>query len=235
MSDRTLIVNADDFGRSPGVNEGIARAHEAGIVTSATMMVRWPDAEAAAEYARNREELAVGLHFDLGEWAYRDGEWVGLYEVLDEESAEGVAAELTGQLERFERLVGRPPTHLDSHQHVHREDPARAALVDLGDRLGVPVRSVTPGITYSGAFYGQGGRGEPAPERVTVEALVGVIESLPEGITELGCHPTAADDHETMYRRERLAEVETLCAPEVRSALERSGVELRSFAELPRR
>jgi predicted glycoside hydrolase/deacetylase ChbG (UPF0249 family) len=235
VSDRTLIVNADDFGRSPGVNEGIARAHEEGIVTSATMMVRWPDAEAAADYARNREELAVGLHLDLGEWAYRDGDWTALYEVLDEESPEAVAAELADQLGRFERLLGRLPTHLDSHQHVHRENPTRAALTEVGARLGVPVRSVTPGIAYSGAFYGQDGHGEPAPERVTVDALVGVIESLPEGITELGCHPTAADDHDTMYRSERLAEVETLCAPEVRLALERSGVELRSFAELPRR
>lgn len=49
-----LVVNADDFGRSPGVNRGVIRAHEHGIVTSATLMVRWPAAREAAEYARER-------------------------------------------------------------------------------------------------------------------------------------------------------------------------------------
>src|SRR5688572_28379081 len=80
VPDRHLIVNADDFGFSPGVNRGIAEAHERGIVTSASLMVRWPAAAAAASYARARPELSVGLHLDLGEWVLRDGAWVPLYE-----------------------------------------------------------------------------------------------------------------------------------------------------------
>ena len=128
VADRVLIVNADDFGRSAAVNGGIMRAHEHGIVTSASLMVRWPDAEPAAELARGTK-LAVGLHFDIGEWEYRDGEWRAVYEVLEEESPDAVERELARQLERFERLVGHVPTHLDSHQHVHRDDarPARPA------------------------------------------------------------------------------------------------------------
>ena len=76
MSERVLVVNADDFGRSPGVNAGIADTHERGIVTSTSLMVRWPAAEQAAAYARQTPTLAVGLHADLGEWARRDGAWV---------------------------------------------------------------------------------------------------------------------------------------------------------------
>ncbi|MDQ3102668.1 MAG: ChbG/HpnK family deacetylase [Actinomycetota bacterium] len=231
MSERILVVNADDFGRSPGVNSGIIRAHEEGIVTSATLMVRWPAAEDAAAYAR-RGELSVGLHVDLGEWAYREGEWQQLYEVIESESAEAIAAELQGQLERFERLVGRQPTHLDSHQHVHRKEPARTALLRSADQLKVPVRHLTPGIAYSGAFYGQDSIGEPMAEAISVSALIAVIEDLPAGVTELGCHPASADDHDTMYRRERLRELETLCDPRVRAALDRAGVTLRSFAQL---
>jgi predicted glycoside hydrolase/deacetylase ChbG (UPF0249 family) len=49
---RQLIVNADDFGQSAGVNRGVIEAHENGIVTSASLMVRWPDAADAARYAR---------------------------------------------------------------------------------------------------------------------------------------------------------------------------------------
>jgi predicted glycoside hydrolase/deacetylase ChbG (UPF0249 family) len=233
MTERVLIVNADDFGRSPGVNRGVIRAHEEGIVTSATLMVRWPAAEEAAAYARGRDSLSVGLHLDLGEWVYRDGEWQTRYQVVPE-TADAVAAELERQLERFERLLERSPTHLDSHQHVHRDEPARGALLQAGHRLGIPVRWFTPGIVYSGAFFGQDSRGTPLTDAITVDALVEVIETLPPGVTELACHPAAEHDHDSAYGEERIRELETLCDPRVRAAVERPSVDLRSFAELDR-
>lgn len=229
MSGRTLIVNADDFGRSRGVNEGVIRCHEQGIVTSATMMVRWPDAVEAGAYAHASETLGVGLHFDLGEWVYRDGGWSAAYEVLGDERREAIAEELDRQLELFDRLVGRPPTHIDSHQHVHRDDPVRGVVLAAAARLGVPVREATPGIAYSGAFYGQDGKGTPVPEAITADALIAEIEALPPGITEMGCHPATTVDHETTYGAERLREVETLCDARVRAAIERAGIELRSY------
>lgn len=232
MRERALIVNADDFGRSAGVNRGVIRSHEEGVVTSATLMVRWSDAEDAAAYGR-RSSLSVGLHLDLGEWAYRDGEWWPCYEVLATQAADAVAEEIDRQLRRFERLMGRAPTHLDSHQHVHREQPVRAALLRVGERLGVPVREATAGIAYSGVFYGHDGKGTPAPAAITVDALVEAIESLSPGTTELGCHPAAEVDHESTYGRERLQEVETLCDPRVRAAIDRRGIRLCSFADLP--
>jgi len=231
VSDRVLIVNADDFGRSPGVNGGVVRTHEEGIVTSATMLVRWPAAADAAEYAR-RSSLSVGLHLDLGEWEYRDGEWRARYDVVTTMSREAVAEEIERQLGRFKRLTGRSPTHLDSHQHVHLSMPVRGELLRIGERLGVPVRDVTPGILHSGVFHGQDDRGNPLPDAITVEALVRTIEALPSGITELGCHPASDDDHDATYGRERVQEMATLCDPRVQAAIERCGVALRSFADL---
>jgi predicted glycoside hydrolase/deacetylase ChbG (UPF0249 family) len=231
MSDKVLIVSADDFGRSPGVNEGVIRCHTDGIVTSAGLMVRWPAAEDAAGYARGAK-LSVGLHLDLGEWEYSAGEWTARYEVLADETPEAVERELREQLERFQRLMGTTPTHLDSHQHVHRSEPARTALRSLGAELGVPVRHFAPAIRYSGSFYGQDAKGEAVPEAITVEGLIGVIERLPVGVTELGCHPADPTDHASTYDRERAVEVVTLCDPRVRAAIDRSGVSLRSFADL---
>jgi predicted glycoside hydrolase/deacetylase ChbG (UPF0249 family) len=232
VSGRALIVNADDFGRSPGVNEGVIRCHEQGIVTSATLMVRWPDAVEAGAYSRASETLGVGLHFDLGEWVYRDGTWEAAYQVLGDERPKTISEELDRQLELFDRLVGRPPTHLDSHQHVHRDEPVRGVVLAAAARLGVPVREATPRIAYSGAFYGQDGKGTPVPEAITVEALIAEIEALPLGITELGCHPATAVDLETTYGEERLREVETLCDARVRAAIERGGIELRAYRSL---
>ncbi|HEX2024605.1 MAG TPA: ChbG/HpnK family deacetylase [Acidimicrobiales bacterium] len=231
-SQRRLIVNADDFGQSAGVNRGVARAHEEGIVTSATLMVRWPAAGPAAAYARAHPRLSVGLHLDLGEWEYADGRWRARYEVVDTDDADAVDAEVGRQIAAFHRLLGRHPTHLDSHQHVHRNEPVRAALRRAGDRLGVPVRHHHAGVRYRGDFYGQDARGWPFPQAITVAGLVGVLETLPEGVTELGCHPGEPDGLDSTYRAERAAEVETLCDPRVRSALERLGIGLRSFAAL---
>ena len=72
---RFLIVNADDFGLTPGVNRGIAQVHEQGLLMSASLLVRHPAAGQAADYARAHPKLSVGLHFDAAEWLYRDGRW----------------------------------------------------------------------------------------------------------------------------------------------------------------
>ncbi len=229
---KILIVNADDFGQSSGVNRGVIEAHERGIVTSATLMVRWPTATQAAEYAKKRPELCLGLHLDLAEWNYREGTWVPRYEVTPADDESSIRHEIRRQLDSFLRLVGRPPTHLDSHQHVHRHEPVTRLLADAGRALGVPVRDMTSGITYSGAFYGQDARGYPFPEGISVKSLVSIIEQLPEGITELGCHPGDGTGTDTMYGPERAVEVATLCSSKVRSALAECDVHLRSFSDL---
>ena len=232
MSTRQLVVNADDFGRSEGINRGIIEGFERGIVRSASLMVRWPAAAQAADYANRHPHLGVGLHFDLSEWRY-EGEWLPVYEVLEELTAETVTRELTSQLAAFDRLMQRPPSHIDSHQHVHREEPIRAAVIAAGAELGIPVRECTPGITYRGDFYGQWGRGEPYPEGITLESLLEVLASLPDGVTELGCHPAAEPELESSYAHERPLELAVLCHPRTIAAVREHGIELCSFADLP--
>jgi predicted glycoside hydrolase/deacetylase ChbG (UPF0249 family) len=231
--ERFLIVNADDFGLSDGVNRGIIEAFERGIVTSTSLMVRWPSAKEAAEYARARPDLSVGLHVDLGEWANREGEWVCLYEVVHPGNAALVQDELYLQLSRFEELTGRLPTHLDSHQHLHLDSPLRGLMEDLAGGLSLPLRHVSDHIRYDGRFYGQARRGDPYPEGVRPEALCEVLRSLPPGITELACHPGAACDHESQYAGERLAEVAALVDPSVRRVVEEEGIRLVGFHALP--
>jgi predicted glycoside hydrolase/deacetylase ChbG (UPF0249 family) len=234
MAERYLIVNADDFGQSPGVNRGIIRAHQEGILTSASLMVRWPAAGEAAAYARSRPAFSVGLHVDLGEWAYRQGAWVPVYEVVPLDDLSKVATEVTRQLETFCRLLGRTPTHLDSHQHVHCSEPVSSVLVGLGRALGVPVRHCSPLVRYCGDFYGQDGVGVPYPEGISVGRLVSILRGLPPGQTELACHPGDGSDMDSMYRSERAREVEVLCDPQVRATLVAEGIALRSFHGLAR-
>src|SRR5262249_1930106 len=98
-ADRCLIVNADDFGLSHGVNRGIIRSFEQGIVTRASLMVRWAAAKEAADYARDHPALSVGLHVDLGEWEFQNSEWVQIYEVVALQNRDAVAREVAYQLE----------------------------------------------------------------------------------------------------------------------------------------
>jgi predicted glycoside hydrolase/deacetylase ChbG (UPF0249 family) len=230
--DRLLIVNGDDFGRTPGINRGVRRAHEHGILTSASLMVRWPAAADAATYARSHTALSLGLHVDLGEWVYRSRCWQPVYTVVPTDDAAAVAVEVAAQLATFRRLAGRDPTHVDSHQHVHRHEPVRSVLLDAAQRLGVPTRACLPTVHYCGAFYGQTGRGEPWPEGITVDALVRLLATLPVGVTELGCHPGEDADVDSPYRDERVSELSVLCDPRARAALREHSVCLTSFREL---
>lgn len=228
---RRLVVNADDLGLSPGVNRGVLGAHQAGIVTSASLMVRQPAAAAAAAAAREHPGLGLGLHLDFAEWELRDGEWRPVYEVVDPDDGAAVADEAERQLARFRELVGSDPTHLDSHQHVHRTGPARAVVANLARSLAVPFRH-GGAVRFCGAFYGRGSAGLSLPDAIGPDALVSLIRGLPEGVTELCCHPAAELDIDSSYGAERRREFESLRDPRVRRAVEEAGVRLCSFREL---
>jgi predicted glycoside hydrolase/deacetylase ChbG (UPF0249 family) len=228
-SSRKLIVNADDFGLSSGVNEGVAAAHENGIVTSASLMVRWPAAAEAAAYARSHPGLSVGLHLDLGEWIYREESWQMAYAVVSLDNTAAVEAEISRQFQQFVQLMGREPAHLDSHQHVHETEPIRTLCLRAARTRGIVLRNIGTDVRYCGRFYGQSSTGYPYPEGISVSALVTAIQQLPTGVTELACHPARRVDMDGMYRHERLVECATLIDPVVRAALDAEKIILRSF------
>lgn len=232
MADRRLIVNADDFGRCPLINAGSIEAHERGIVTSASLMCRWPGAAEAAGYASRRPALALGLHLDLGEWIYREGHWTPAYEVVDFEDSQAVESEIIGQLAAFRELVGRDPTHLDSHQHVHRFEPVASVALEVAEEIGVPLRGHDARIGYCGDFYGRTREGRPLHEAITAQALIDLLRALPDGVTELACHPGEGSLSDGEYVMERQLEVRALTDFRVRATLDREGIGLCSFADL---
>lgn len=230
---RKLIVTADDLGRSSAINRGIALAHRNGIVTAASLMVHGTAVNEAIALTRALPQLAIGIHIEITDWDCRGGRWVERSRRADPTDERQVRAAIATQLALFTELLGRPPTHLDSHQHVHREEPIRSALHDLATVLGVNLRGATTLGTprYCGAFYGQYGAGLPFHQAITVDALVELITTLPAGVTELGCHPgTWPDPLADSYGQERLLEMETLCDARVRRACAIAGIELVSPA-----
>jgi predicted glycoside hydrolase/deacetylase ChbG (UPF0249 family) len=230
MASRRLIVNADDLGQSPSINAGIRECAELGVVTSASLMVRWAAAEDAARWANTVSSLSLGLHLDLGEWVCVGGEWRQLYSVVDEHDPGAVRDEVDAQLDSFLRMAGRAPTHIDSHQHVHKEEPVRTLVLERAARLGVPVRGLSETVAYCGKFYGQWSDGTAYPDGVGYDALMRILDDLPDGTSELGCHPgTGERDVESMYWSERSAERDVLCDPRLPDAMTARGIELCSY------
>jgi predicted glycoside hydrolase/deacetylase ChbG (UPF0249 family) len=220
---RYLIVNADDLGASAGVNRGILEGCEHGIVTSASLMVDMPAAEEFASRRHEAPRLSVGLHATLtseeGELRIEPGQ---------------CRNELERQLERFEMLLERPPTHLDSHHNVHLELPQLGEVfAEVAAELGVPLRARSTARYYAD-FYGQWDDGSTHLELVSVESLSEILErEARRGVTELGCHPGyAGDGFESSYLLEREAELRTLCDRRVRERLDALGIQLISFTEL---
>ncbi|MEY2449874.1 MAG: chitin disaccharide deacetylase, partial [Acidimicrobiaceae bacterium] len=122
MDKKLLVVNADDLGASQGVNRGVADAHTRGIVTSASLLVTGRACQEAVRMLADLPDLGVGLHFDVC------GEDERSFDVHD---VEGVREEFNAQLDQFVDLVGRAPTHVDSHRHVHRHSFLRPLFREL--------------------------------------------------------------------------------------------------------
>jgi predicted glycoside hydrolase/deacetylase ChbG (UPF0249 family) len=216
-----LIVNGDDFGASRGINRGIMEAHERGILTSASLMVDGPASEEAAELSGRAPNLSVGLH-------------IGLREDLSELTAgrRRLREELRRQFGRFEELMGRTPTHLDSHHNVHRDPRALPDFLHLAHQHGLPLRQHSPVRSFA-KFYGQWD-GKPHPEQITVGNLVQMLTTeIDEGVTELSCHPGYMDrEFSTSYSAEREVELHTLCDPHVRPTLAAHAIQLTNYHRL---
>jgi chitin disaccharide deacetylase len=208
-----LIVNADDLGMTAAVNEGIFAAHASGIVTSASLMVLRDDAVAAAEALAGHPDLGVGLHL----------EWRSSFVGHMPNKGRTPEEECQRQLDRFRELVGRDPTHLDSHKHVHETDEAFGAAAEaLAVDLEVPLRNRA--IRYEGGFYGR--------DAISPDHLIELIEGLPPGWTEIGCHPAAGPVPTSSYDSERQIELATLRHPQVKNLLNVTSVRLCSFAQV---
>ena len=212
---RHLVVNGDDLGMSSGVNRGIVEAHRHGILTSASLMVDRPAAQEAAVLARALPTLSVGLHLEL-----------------EREAGTQVRAAMRDQLDRFERLMGRLPSHVDSHRDVHRYADVLPHAQELALGLDVPLRGHSP-VRCVTVFYGQWA-GEDHPEQVSVESLIRILGGeVGDGVTEIVCHPGYADPPlGSSYASVREAELHTLCDPRVAEFLIRARIQLANFCDL---
>ncbi|MBM3511497.1 MAG: ChbG/HpnK family deacetylase [Alphaproteobacteria bacterium] len=219
---RHVIFNADDFGASTGINRGIVECHRRGVVTSTSLMVDGGAAREAAALAQDHPGLAVGLHFDVVGEDDRNFD-------LDDTAA--VGTEFRRQLGRFVDLIGRAPTHIDSHKHTHRRPHLFPLFREWVAPLKVPLRD-DGRVKYVGGFYAQWEWKVTDLDYVSVAFLVKILrEEAAPGWTEFSCHPGyMTPDFTSVYGAEREAEIHTLTDPKVRATIDALGYVLVSYA-----
>jgi predicted glycoside hydrolase/deacetylase ChbG (UPF0249 family) len=270
-SRKQLVVNADDFGFTPDVNEGIIEAHRDGILTATTLMANGAAFEHAVGLARQTPGLDVGCHLVL----------VGGPSLLTGVKLPATVGQLLAAIARRQirvydelraqtrRIVdsGIQPTHLDTHKHTHLAPPVLEAVARLSEEFGIPwirrpfdfplnaeagsvprLKRLTSGALgllrrrFHGVLEKHGCRttdhfaGFQITGRFRTKELVALLGMLPEGSTELMCHPgrcgAALRGARTRLKESREAELRALTAVAVRETVKRAGIDLVNYRQL---
>ena len=219
--ERFLIINADDFGASTGVNRGILECHTRGVVTSASLMVTGRAVREAVSMSRDHPALSVGLHWDV--WGEDEREF-------DIDNVRAVREEFHRQIDQFHGLLGRMPTHIDSHRHAHREQHLLPVFRELVEPLSIPLRD-DGRVRFVGGFYAQWEWMVTNLEYVSVAFLQQMLhQEVLEGWTEFSCHPGyVSEDYTAVYLKEREEEVLTLTDSRILDTIEELGIRLVSY------
>lgn len=137
-----LIISADDFGMRPGIDNAIVELADAGLVTSVSVLVRFPNAPFALDYIKNHPQTGAGLHLDLDDLfccADFGTDPSGRFLVPDiffeeERVLKEICTQIHSQLDAFS-ACGRVPDHIDGHHHVHLFPPILDILLqEMGQR-----------------------------------------------------------------------------------------------------
>ncbi len=151
---KQLIVNADDLGLHPSVNNGIFRAHREGIVTSTTILIGGSAFTQAVEGLKDNPELGVGIHLCLVDQepvsepekirslVKEGGRLPSSHKVfmrdylLRKIASEEIYVELESQMAKAIDC-GIKPTHIDSHQHLHVIPSIASMVAQLCKKFGI--------------------------------------------------------------------------------------------------
>ncbi len=200
-----LIINADDLGLAPGVNQAVIDLHQAGVVSSTSLMVNMPGFNDAVNRVRHAPTLGVGLHFNLSEGSpIAPANWIpSLVNYKGEFSnnlgwdESDVMTELKAQMQRLQS-AGINPTHIDSHGFIQKRMAVCRPMLILARTLNLPMRRTGwepdarinshPGVVdkfYSNVYFEDNGE----------SLLLDNLHSVPDGTSELICHPGYVDEY----------------------------------------
>lgn len=239
---RQLIVNADDCNLTPGVTEAILDCHDHGILTSTTFMINLPVEPSTVRQVLRRKNLGVGIHLNvtLGKPVSEPSR---IQSLLNPEgrfrklkvpgtclAPSELAHEYQNQINRFHKVFGRLPTHLDTHHQVHDEVLFLEVLSKIAIKNKLPLRRsrLKMKIRTTDFIFGN----------LTVEGywrqepLETILKNLPQGTSEIMCHPGKIDADLraiSSFTTGREAEWKLFRSPQLREFVVRQGIQLTHF------
>lgn len=247
-----MIVNADDFNLTRGVDRAILECHDRGIVSSTTFMVNLPIESSTVSSLKKRKSLGVGLHLNVtfdrpvltavkiksltgGQVSFRKmkEQLAGL------PSASELFHEYSAQVQKFIKVFGRKPTHLDTHHQMHNHPFFLKVLTETAKTFKVPMRTSclltqsallkkikSPIVTDY--FFGN-----LTPEgHWTAGPLEVILKNLPSGVSEMMCHPGIVDADlkaVSSFTTGRAVEHQVFSSPRFRKILADQSVRLVHF------
>jgi chitin disaccharide deacetylase len=239
---RKLVVNADDYGHTPGVSQGIREAHLHGIVTSTTAMINIPGVENDLHLVLQEcPRLGIGVHLvlttgmsllpasEVSTLINREGHFPGeegLISRITTIDLNQVRAEWEAQVQKFVKITGKNPDHLDSHHHVACFSPEYAQNClkmnqELLNRFKIPHPE-----HFIKSFYDAGG---------ALQHLFSLLDMLDKGTSEMMCHPGFSDSEllsMSSYATQRQRELSILTDKKVIEFVQRQGIELITFKSI---
>lgn len=252
-----LIVNADDFGTTKGVTDGILDAMHNGIVTDTSLIINTPHLEYAVEQAHAYGLTSMGLHLTL---TYRNPllsaqevpslvDNQGYFyrspnELRDKFDINEIEEEFRAQIKGFLN-TGLELTHLDTHHHVHRVlgDDVADLVVRLANELKVPMRRpdekylerIDRNTVQTTDFFNDNYGGTVANSQE--EQFISVLDYYKDsdGILEIMTHPGYPDEELyqlSSWNEGRLEEVKTLTSPSLIRYLEDNQIILTNFSQI---
>ena len=247
-----LIINADDFGRTRGINYGIVEAMKNGVLSSTTIMMNMPYAEHAVNLAKKEGITSIGVHLTFIEKSLslgktlvnKDGIFKKYPELMEEADVEEIKTEMRVQIDKLINM-GINPTHLDGHHHVHLYSLKMAEAVfavageyDLPVRVGKTGRTtrageeiVIPSFLRTIDFF----EDSYYADKVGVEDFKKCIENaMAYDVVELMCHPAflCTDTLKSSYNYPRLTELDVITSDEVKEFIESKGIEIADYSVL---
>jgi predicted glycoside hydrolase/deacetylase ChbG (UPF0249 family) len=246
-----LIINADDFGLTPEVSQGILKAARDGVLTSTTVMINSPHRGEFSELLDT--EIGIGLHFNLT-WGSpvslpeevpslvnKDGYFQSDPDIGKRKSTD-IEKELEAQIALFLQSIQRTPSHIDVHKHLHKYFIVLEAVIAVARRLEIPVRFTTAemktilrenNVTTPDFFMGDA---KPEKPYWTKDQLLSSLISIQPGVTEIMCHPgyVPTSIPGMFYNQQREVELESFCDPDVWEEINRQEIGLINFSYLKR-
>ncbi|MCD6119758.1 ChbG/HpnK family deacetylase [bacterium] len=242
---RLLIINADDFGRTPEISKGVLECAATGIVRSSTIMsnfVSESDISALAD-----SDLSAGLHFNLTSGspiALWPKDLIGKNGYFKKDIASDLPRELIEDeiYAQWDYLVSRGirPTHIDSHHHVHAFATVFAVVAEFALRRGVSVRpcnkdvamllvhlGITAPAEFSDSFFGL--------ENLSKEGFLKILDACSSDSLEIMCHPGYSSRElalSSTYAEEREAELGILSDSSLLSEIEDRGWRIGTYLDL---